>query len=485
MTEPLEPTESTPQQPADPVVPPPASSPPPRLAIWRGKVRSFLGLLSPVALLQLFKRRRDPADAPVITAIPAELAKLPDAATEAENSAPTAAEENASLDETALPTPPLSFFQRLQQTFALSSPSSLSKRSSLLLIALTLFLLVGIGLGGYLAFSNKSPLRETPQQALEKRGLAYNALSFIEYAERNNLKVLDLFLAAGMDPNARRTFDQYTALIGAAERGHTDAVRLLLDRGASLAAIDRYGQTALMKAAGSGHVETVQYLLQRGAAVNILDKFGDNALKHALKQERNDIVALLRQHGASEPAVANKPTVISLPGPISSSPPGTTSAPAPASEFGLQPGQAGYIKLGTTIDALRNSYPAARTLTDYIYTSGVKHPILLFFFGDQSEPGLIVYLGGAGETASLVDVYDSRFQTAQGIRVGSPLSAVRAQHQVQRLEYEEGSLWGTAANGKFRFEFRLSGSLRDHDWLNQPDPTKIPDSLPVSRIVVY
>ncbi len=51
-----------------------------------------------------------------------------------------------------------------------------------------------------------------------------------------------------------------TALIYAAEMGHTSTVSLLLDRGAQIGATDDDGRTALIYAAGVGSVETVQVL---------------------------------------------------------------------------------------------------------------------------------------------------------------------------------------------------------------------------------
>eukprot|EP00242_Pyramimonas_sp_CCMP2087_P001271 CAMPEP_0198227982 /NCGR_PEP_ID=MMETSP1445-20131203/111440_1 /TAXON_ID=36898 /ORGANISM="Pyramimonas sp., Strain CCMP2087" /LENGTH=101 /DNA_ID=CAMNT_0043908201 /DNA_START=12 /DNA_END=313 /DNA_ORIENTATION=+ len=59
-----------------------------------------------------------------------------------------------------------------------------------------------------------------------------------------------------------------TALMGAAQGGHTEVVRELLHKGADANATDDDGETALMRAAWKGHTEVVRELLQKGADAN-------------------------------------------------------------------------------------------------------------------------------------------------------------------------------------------------------------------------
>ena len=56
-----------------------------------------------------------------------------------------------------------------------------------------------------------------------------------------------------------------TALILAAQSGHVEVVRLLLEAGADKDVADDDGATALMEAAYRGHVEVVRLLLEAGA----------------------------------------------------------------------------------------------------------------------------------------------------------------------------------------------------------------------------
>lgn len=87
---------------------------------------------------------------------------------------------------------------------------------------------------------------------------------------------------------------QYTCLYG-----HTEAVRLLLDRGADVhARDDRDGRTPLYIACECGHAELVEALLDHGADVNAPDNFDVTPLHVAGKTGRRDMMRLLLEHGA-------------------------------------------------------------------------------------------------------------------------------------------------------------------------------------------
>jgi ankyrin repeat protein len=63
-----------------------------------------------------------------------------------------------------------------------------------------------------------------------------------------------------------------TALICAAQNGHADCVRMLLDRGTALDARNQDGFTALIRAAQNGHADCVWLLLDAGADKEARDK---------------------------------------------------------------------------------------------------------------------------------------------------------------------------------------------------------------------
>jgi len=87
----------------------------------------------------------------------------------------------------------------------------------------------------------------------------------------------------------------------AVRKGDAASVATLLDKGADVNAKFRYGATALFKAAERGHTEVVRLLLARGADATVRDTFyGATAMTWALDQKHVDVVeALLEKDSAS------------------------------------------------------------------------------------------------------------------------------------------------------------------------------------------
>ena len=85
----------------------------------------------------------------------------------------------------------------------------------------------------------------------------------------------------------------------AVRRGDLAAVTSLLDAGVDVNAKFRYGTTALFPACDRGHTEIVKLLLERGAEVNVRDTFyGATPLTWAASKDRVEIVTLLLEKGA-------------------------------------------------------------------------------------------------------------------------------------------------------------------------------------------
>ena len=81
--------------------------------------------------------------------------------------------------------------------------------------------------------------------------------------------VIALLIAKGANIDFQEGRRQFTALTMAAESGDTESVRLLLAKGASAGAVNRFGMTALGSAPTGRGVEIAQLLLQRGLDVNL------------------------------------------------------------------------------------------------------------------------------------------------------------------------------------------------------------------------
>jgi ankyrin repeat protein len=110
-------------------------------------------------------------------------------------------------------------------------------------------------------------------------------------------------LADKVNVDARLSEDGETALHRAASRGHLQAVKLLLDLGAKVDAVDGEGVTPLVLASYRGQTEVVKPLLERGAVVNAQEKRnGLSSLSHAVGRGDKELVAVLLAHGA-DPAL--------------------------------------------------------------------------------------------------------------------------------------------------------------------------------------
>ena len=100
-------------------------------------------------------------------------------------------------------------------------------------------------------------------------------------------------------------FEGQTALHKAAGEGHSDIVKLLLSKGASVEALDYFGDTPLHYAAQGGHTSIVELLLTKGASVETTNNFMDTPLHDAARGGHTSIVELLLMKGAPIEALNN------------------------------------------------------------------------------------------------------------------------------------------------------------------------------------
>ena len=86
----------------------------------------------------------------------------------------------------------------------------------------------------------------------------------------------------------------------AAEKGHTEMVRLLLAQlGASIVTLGRHGTTPVWIAASGGHVEMVRLLAELGASIVTPNMYSATPVWIAAKKGHVEVVRLLAQLGAS------------------------------------------------------------------------------------------------------------------------------------------------------------------------------------------
>lgn len=126
----------------------------------------------------------------------------------------------------------------------------------------------------------------TPDQArirIVQMGLRYDANTFVEMAKKDDEQAVNLFLRAGMAPDAKDSGGG-TALMWAAQEGHLGLAKSLIEKGADPSA-------ALPVAAGWGHREILNLLLGSQDAI-------DYALVRAAGMRQSEIARTLIDLGA-------------------------------------------------------------------------------------------------------------------------------------------------------------------------------------------
>lgn len=103
----------------------------------------------------------------------------------------------------------------------------------------------------------------------------------------------ELLAQPGVDIDFRNKMG-FTALAGAAFKGHTEIMEQLIGAGADVNAISPGGRTALMFAALTGRTEAAKLLLRRGADPAAKDGAGMSAADVAQGQGADETAALLK-----------------------------------------------------------------------------------------------------------------------------------------------------------------------------------------------
>ena len=174
--------------------------------------------------------------------------------------------------------------------------------------------------------------RQTARRDLEQKGIAFSDEAFLERVKHGELDFVRLFLAAGINPDARdqngdtalmiaiaasgeavaevllkggasvnaRTKNGSTALHTVALIGNEQIAQMLLKRKADVNAKTDIGETPLMIAALRGYPGTAKLLIDAGADVNAKDNRGETPLMHAMERNHTEVIEILKAAGAKE-----------------------------------------------------------------------------------------------------------------------------------------------------------------------------------------
>ncbi|XP_011496279.1 PREDICTED: ankyrin repeat and KH domain-containing protein 1-like [Ceratosolen solmsi marchali] len=117
----------------------------------------------------------------------------------------------------------------------------------------------------------------------------------MEAAREGHEEMIALLLSQGANINAQTEETQETALTLACCGGFLDVTDFLIKAGAD---IELGASTPLMEAAQEGHLDLVRYLLETRANVHAQTQTGDTALTYACENGHTDVADLLLQFGA-------------------------------------------------------------------------------------------------------------------------------------------------------------------------------------------
>jgi MSHA biogenesis protein MshM len=135
---------------------------------------------------------------------------------------------------------------------------------------------------------------------LHQSGINFGIDSLMAAAASGDQKTMELLLTGGIPADIQEQSRGFTALEIAAGYGHNRLIkRLIVKSGASVNLKNFKGRTALMVAAEGGHTDTVDLLLSNGAKVNLKDKNGWTALMFAAYNNHLQTAYVLMDWGAN------------------------------------------------------------------------------------------------------------------------------------------------------------------------------------------
>ena len=145
--------------------------------------------------------------------------------------------------------------------------------------------------------------KDRATEELEMLGSPSNGEAFIRTIISKHRPLIDLYLAAGMDPNATDA-EGHTALLAAALSHDWDLVSRLLEAGADPKKTDPHGVTPLMAAATAGHLSTIKALRDHGADPQAADDSGRTACHYAIAARQLAVLQQLLDSGVPLPGPA-------------------------------------------------------------------------------------------------------------------------------------------------------------------------------------
>mmetsp|Transcript_20652 Transcript_20652/g.24815 ORF Transcript_20652/g.24815 Transcript_20652/m.24815 type:complete len:527 (+) Transcript_20652:426-2006(+) len=137
---------------------------------------------------------------------------------------------------------------------------------------------------------------------LESNGPAFGTNGVVSAVRRGDIKKLKAMLKEGVPANYMDEDDIFSPrplLHWAAEEGHSDCVKVLIDNSASVNELDESSCSPLHYAAEGGHIDVIKELLKAGCQKNAVNEYKETPLHWAAKNGHAACLKLLLDEGAS------------------------------------------------------------------------------------------------------------------------------------------------------------------------------------------
>lgn len=355
------------------------------------------------------------------------------------------------------------------------------------IIILFCFVIITSGFLGYQA-SHETITAHTPLDKIVQLGITFEDKNLVSYAGRGDKEIVTAFLDAGMNINATRNTDGWTALLSASFYKKTDLVQLLLERQAAVNIQDKQGRTPLHYASAMGAEDIVTMLLEAGANPNLQDKQGRTSLMEAYSKKQAKIAEILKNAGADPsiqpmPKAEEKPTLSPVTKTTQKSLT-TASLSTIPEDIRLTVNRVGLIHIGMSLEDLQKIYPNSALREEYF--DGEKKTTAIIYLPNNSTPSLKLDLtNGNIKLVSTISTYDPIFVTDKNITTNSTVGDIQKQYSNTEVRIINNSLFLLVKSMRMLFELDTKNADIPIRWLETNNPNSIPPDTKITRIITY